>query len=220
MSCYSYPNSYGENFDWRNVKVPEVTGTSMSRAVEVAKYLNQNGGFTKEQAAACAGVYIDENDCNPTKVNTAERDGKGAKGTSGFGYGAGIASWTETNFKNTALTQAGFKEYTPIETLSLQDQCKMIIGNANGNMKKYYNALKRCANIEDASATAVCITGGTGYARKGVWSGNNHPTSTDGKMVSDVYCKSNNKRFGYSEYHCNLYGRRLQYARQVLKEMG
>lgn len=219
MACYRNTAS-GDSFKnvtngpWNNVKVPKVTGTALSRAVTVAKYLVENGGLTKVQAAAVVGVYIDENGCNPSSYNKAEKAGKGVKGTDGFGYGAGIGSWTFTDFKNKALTQAGFAQYTPIETLGLEDQAKMVIGNINGNMSYYYNALKRCVNIEDASATAVVITGGVGYVKKKAWQ--THPVASDGQHVSDVYCKANNKRFGYSEYHCNLYGRRLNYAKQVL----
>lgn len=221
MNCYTN-TSCGDssqnvtNGSWNNVKVPETSGTNMSRAITVAKYLIEHGGLTKEQAAAVVGVYIDENGCNPNTYMKAEKNGKGAKGTGGFGYGAGIASWTGTEFKNQALTQAGFAAYTAIETLSLEQQAQMVIGNMKGNMKTYYNALKRCQNIEDASATAVCITGGVGYSKN--WK--THPTAADGQHVSDVYCKSNNARFGPSEHHCNLYGRRLGYAKQVLAKLG
>lgn len=205
------------NGPWNNVKIPKASGTALSRAVTVANYLVENGGLTKVQAAAVVGVYIDENGCNPGTYNKAEKAGKGAKGTSGFGYGAGIASWTFTDFKNKALTQVGFPQFTPIETLSLEDQAKMVVGNINGNASYYYNALKRCASIEDASATAVVITGGVGFVNKNAWL--SHPVASDGQHVSDVYCKANNKRFGYSEHHCNLYARRLDYAKQVLAAM-
>ena len=220
MSCYN--TSAGEiqqnatNGSWDNVKVPKASGTALSRAVTVAKWLVNNGGLTKIQAAAIVGVYIDENHCDPTSYMKAEKQGKGAKGTSGFGYGAGIASWTGVVFKNTALQQAGFKPYTPIETLSLDQQSKMVLGNINGNMKRYYDALRRCNNIEDASATATIITGGIGYSKK--WK--THPTPDEAQRMSDIYGRSNDKRFGKSEHHWNLYGRRLGYAKQVLAMLG
>lgn len=216
MNCYDTSSSSG-NDSWRYAKVPKPTGTKMTRALEVAKYLMEYGGLTKIQAAAVVGVYIDENGCNPSTHMAAEKNGKGAKGTGGFGYGAGIASWTHTDFKNESLTQAGFAPYTAIETLSLQDQAKMVVGNIKGNLKTYYNALKRCTNIEDASATAVAITGGVGYVKKGRWK--THPIPEDGQHISDVYCRANNARFGESEHHCSLYGRRLAYAKQVLEEL-
>ncbi len=223
MNCYKDTKAGDSsqnvtNGPWNNVTIPKASGTALSRAVTVAKYLVQHGGLTKIQAAAVVGVYIDENGCNPGTYNKAEKAGRGAKGTGGFGYGAGIASWTFTDFKNKSLTQAGFPKYTAIEGLGLEDQAKMVIGNINGDMQIYFNALKRCKNIEDASATAVVITGGVGYVSKNAWK--THPVASDGQHVSDVYCKSNNRRFGYSEHHCNLYARRLGYAKQVLAELG
>ena len=219
MNCYNTSSGDSSqnvvNGSWRDVKVPKTSGTNMSRAIQVAKYLINNGGLTKIQAAAVVGVYIDENGCNPNTWMKAEKNGKGAKGTGGFGYGAGIASWTGTEFKNIALKQAGFSEYTPIEELGLDKQAKMVVGNINGNMKYYYNALKRCKNIEDASATAVCITGG--HTKQAKFK--THPTPADAQNVSNIYCKANNRRFGVSEHHCNLYGRRLGYAKQVLAEL-
>lgn len=213
MSCYGNINTNGS---WNNIKVPKTTGTVMERAVTVAKLLIENGGLTKIQAAAVVGVYIDENNCDPHSYMQAEKKGKGAKGTDNFGYGAGIASWTHTEFKNIALKQAGFAEFTPIETLSLEQQVQMVIGNINGNMKRYYSALKRCQNIEDASATAVIITGGVGYSKN--W--DTHPTPKEAQEMSDNYGKSNDKRFGKSPNHWNLYGRRLGYAKQVLTQLG
>jgi len=196
-------------------KPPKLNKAEVSRAVTVAKYLIANASLTKFQAAAVVGVYIDENHCNPNSHMAAEKAGKGAKGTGGFGYGAGIASWTGETFKNQALTQAGFAAYTPIENLSLEQQCKMVKGNIEGNMKTYYNALKRCETLEDASATCVIITGGVGYSKN--WK--THPTTADAKKCADIYCNSNNKRFGVSEHHCNLDKRRLWIAKQVLAQL-
>lgn len=221
MACYSN-TSCGDsqqnvtNGSWNGVKVPKATGTALSRAVTVAKWLVANGGLSKMQASAIVGVYIDENHCDPHSYMKAEKNGKGAKGTGGFGYGAGIASWTGEQFKNTALTQAGFAKFTPIETLGLEQQAKMVLGNINGNMKRYYDALRRCQNIEDASATCVIITGGVGYSKN--WK--THPTPADAQRMSDIYGRSNDKRFGKSAHHWNLYGRRLGYAKQVLAQLG
>jgi hypothetical protein len=75
----------------------------MDRAVKAAKYLVNNGNFTKEQASAIVGVMIDENKVDPASYMKAEKAGKGVKGTGGFGYGAGIGSWTFKNTKNKLL---------------------------------------------------------------------------------------------------------------------
>lgn len=217
MSCYN-TNASGDNSSngsWNNVTA-KTSGTALSRAVEVAKYLIANGGLTKIQASAVVGVYIDENHCDPHSYMSEEKKGKGAKGTSGFGYGAGIASWTHIQFKNVCLKQAGFAEYTPIESLSLEQQCKMVVGMVNGNQKRYFDALKRCNNIEDASATCVIITGGVGHSKN--WK--THPTPQEAQNMSEYYRKANDAKYGKSEHHGNAYGRRLSYAKQVLARLG
>lgn len=197
-------------------KVDNKPEAVMQRAVQVANNLYKNGRFTKEQAAAIAGVMIDENNVDPTSYNKAEKAGKGAKGTGGFGYGAGIGSWTFADAKNALLTASGYAANTPIESLSLDDQVKLLITDSNGRMKKYYDALRRTGNIEDASATAVLITGGVGKSKN--W--DTHPTTAEAKALSDWYGRSNDARFGKSPYHWNLDTRRLEYARRVLQRMG
>ncbi len=187
----------------------------IKRAILVAKYLMKNGGFTAIQAAAIVGVFIDENNCDPGEVMEAEKNGKGASGTGGNGYGAGIGSWTFESTKKQALKDAGFSENTKIESLTLQQQCDMVIATSQKSQKRYYDALKRCTTIEDASATAVCITGGVGFSKN--WS--THPTPAEAKALADHYGSSNDKRFGKSTYHWNLDKRRLNYAKQVLPQL-
>ena len=187
----------------------------MNRAVKAAKYLVNNGNFTKEQASAIVGVMIDENKVDPSSYMKAEKEGKGAKGTGGFGYGAGIGSWTFADNKNALLTAGGYRPNTPIESLSLEDQLRLFVIDSNGRNKKFYDALRRTNNIEDASATAVIITGGVGYSKN--W--NTHPTTIEAKAMSDLYGRSNDKRFGKSPYHWDLDKRRLNYAKQVLEQL-
>lgn len=188
----------------------------MDRAVRVANYLHEHGGFSKDQAAAIAGVMIDENNVDPTSYMKAEKAGKGAKGTGGFGYGAGIGSWTFADTKNALLKAGGYKPNTPIESLSLDEQANLLVLDSKGRMKRYYDALKRTNNIEDASATAVIITGGVGHSKN--WT--THPTTAEAKAMSDFYGRSNDRRFGKSAYHWNLDTRRLEYARRVRYLMG
>lgn len=187
----------------------------LDRAVSVAKYLVKNGNFSKEQASAIAGVMIDENGVNPSSYMKAEKSGKGAKGTNNFGYGAGIGSWTFEDNKNQLLKAGGYDPYTPIENLSLEEQCRLLVIDSNGRNKKYYDALRRCSNIEDASATAFMISGGVGHSRN--W--DTHPTQSEAKALSDWYGKSNDKRFGKSPHHWDLDKRRLNYAKQVLEKL-
>lgn len=198
------------------VKVSNKPKDVMDRAVRVANYLHQHGNFTKDQAAAIVGVMIDENNVDPTSYMKAEKAGKGAKGTGGFGYGAGIGSWTFADAKNALLKAGGYAPNTPIEGLSLDEQANLFVLDSNGRMKRYYDALRRTNNIEDASATAVIITGGVGHSKN--WT--THPTTAEAKAMSDFYGRSNDKRFGKSPYHWNLDTRRLEYARRVRYLMG
>ena len=214
-SSQSILNSDITNSDVASVPMGNAKHDQLARAVMVAKDLVLSGGFSPQQAAAIAGVFIDENGCNPHTYMKAEKAGKGAKGTGGFGYGAGIGSWTGEKFKNDLLVAGGFKPFTPIEKLSLADQTRLLLIDTAGRMKRYYNALKRTTNIEDAAATAVIITGGIGYSKN--WK--THPTIAEAKRMSDIYGASNDKRFGKSEHHWHLYERRLGYARQVLSEL-
>ena len=131
-----------------------VSGSALDRGVYIAKRLAEKGGFTKEQAAAIAGTMMDENKCDPSSYMKAEKAGKGAKGTDGNGYGAGIGSWTGA-LKQRVLAQAGYSPNTRIEDLSMDQQIDILIKDTQTGNKKYYDALRRCKTIEDASATSV-----------------------------------------------------------------
>ena len=200
--------TYGE-YDMENYPVEHNMEDGKKRAVLVANYLVENGNFTKEQAAAMAGVFLDENYCDPGEIMKAEyRKNKNS-------YGAGIGSWTYQSYKNQCLQDAGLPKNTPIETLTMQQQCDMLIANSQKSSSTYYNALRRCNNIEDASATAVVITGGVGFSNN--WS--THPTAADAKKLADTYGRNNDAKYGKSSYHWNLDQRRLQYAKEILAEM-
>lgn len=196
-----------------NIVVPMAAKDKLARALRVAQILVAKGGFTKVQAAAIVGVFIDENGCNPHSCMKAEKEGKGVKGTGGFGYGAGIGSWTGESYKNKLLSLIGRPPFTPIESLSLEEQANIVIQDTlNGPTASKYRGLKTCTTIEDASATCVCITGGFRWR-------NPHPIPQDAKEVSDIYGRSNDKNFGPSPYHWNLDKRRLGYAKQVLAKL-
>ena len=201
------------NLDMNNYPTGRTRKDGLQRSVLVAKYLMKYGGFTAEQAAAMAGVYLDENNCTPGDIMKAEKEGKGARGTGGNGYGAGIASWTFVKFKQQCLKDAGFPINTPIENLSMKQQCDMIIAMSQKSCKTYYNALKRCTTIEDASATAVIITGGVGYSKN--WK--THPTPAEAAHMAEIYGRSNDKRFGYSPHHWGGHIRRLNNAKEILQ---
>lgn len=195
--------------------------SSLERAVYVAKYLMKYGGLKDFQAAACAGVYMDENGCNPSKYMKAEAEGKGSPSTQNGGYGAGIGSWTGVKTKTRVLQSVGYDPDTKIESLPLNVQCEMVAKEINGHMKKYYDALKRTTNIEDASATAIFITGGIGYAQRedpNAWK--THPTWDAAVRTMEKLGTANDNRFGYSKHHHGGAERRLAKAKQVLQAMG
>lgn len=143
-----------------------------------------------DRAAAMVGVYWDENGCYPGEVMKDEY--KKNKNS----YGAGIGSWTSQAYKNECLKAAGLPANAPIESLTMKQQVDMIIAmSQKGENKTYYDALKRCDNIEDASATAVVITGGVGFSNN--WK--THPTQADAKKLSNWYANRNDNKYGYSD---------------------
>ena len=205
--------NYG-NIDMNNYPTDvNSRSAALDRGTLVAKYLMQNGGFTAEQAAALAGVYVDENGCYPGEMPGQLLNDEKAK--FGDGYGAGIGSWTTSEVKHTVLSDAGFATNTPIESLSLQQQCDMIIATSNKSNKTYYNALRRCSTLEDASATATVMTGGVGFSSN--WS--THPTQAEAKAMADYYAAANDRTYGYSEYHHNADTRRLETAREIYQRL-
>ena len=202
------------NLDMTNYPKGDSYEDGLARSILVAQYLVEKGGFTKEQAAALVGVYLDENNCDPGEVMQAEKDGYGAEGTGGNNYGAGIGSWTFN--KESSLEAAGFDPNTPIESLTLQQQCDMIIAESQSeDHKYYYDALRRCETLEDASATAVVMIGAPGFSDN--W--DTHPTPAEAKEVSDWYGASNDANYGASEYHWNLDVRRLENAQKIYENM-
>lgn len=218
VPCQS--NMYNLGEENANIKLSNGTEDAYKRASYVAKKLIESGEFNKVQACAIVGVFLDENACNPKLCCKAEKSGKGASyATQNFAYGAGIGSWTGTEYKNSCLRLIGEKPYTPIESLDIDKQIRIVIEDSKrGNNKEGYAQLRTCQTIEDASATAVCITGGfyEWYKMKKIQP---HPTPADAKRVSNIYCESNNRRFGKSEHHCNLDLRRLAYAKEVFKRI-
>ena len=110
---------------------------AIPRAVYVARYLMKHAGLKDFQAAACAGVYLDENKCKPSSYMKAEAEGKGSSSTQNGGYGAGIGSWTGVKTKTRVLNSVGYDANTKIESLPLNVQCEMVVREINGHNKKY-----------------------------------------------------------------------------------
>lgn len=176
---------------------------AFTRAVIAANYLYKHSNLSKEQAAAVAGVMLDENGCQPKAV--CKKDN-----------GAGIYSWTYDDYKNQCLKDAGFAPYTPIENLSFRQQCDVIVAMSNKSQKYYFNSLRRCNTIEDASYTAIVMAGGVAQTNhiKQSWK-NSHPNKADALDIQDIYIKTNGK----SDYTLNMVEHRLQNAKDIYAAM-
>lgn len=196
MSCHI--TSAGASFTFE-----EITSDQQKKnAIYIANHMINNASLTKVQAAAICGICMSESRCNPMSTNEKEK-----KTLPEGAYGAGITQWTHVDTKNKALTNAGFTAGTRIETLSLESQCKMLVGDSTKRLKTQYDTLKMCMTIEDATATAYCFTGGpywSEYKRK--W-GKEKLTERDALACAKHYGSNNGKPF----YE------RLNYATQILK---
>lgn len=189
-------NKTFDDFDIENYPKGKSSEDGLKRAVLVAKYLVNNGGFTKEQAAGLAGVFLDENNCDPSGVC--------------YDGGMGIQSWTGT-VKSQAMQAYGTN--TAICNLSLKEQCDMIIATAKPGafMNTYYDALKRCQTVEDASATAIVLTGGIGYSTSNQWK-TSHPTVQQAQNCINAYIRYN----GSSAYTLGAFNRRMENGQKIL----
>ena len=134
-------------------------------------------GLTKEQAAGIAGVLAAESGINPHSFNSAEKRGtyksSGAnnEGTpygtkhSAWSYGAGICQWTFCQRKEKAIMGGlGVSRNDAIriimnggiESLSLDQQVKMLAYELNSTYKSTLQGIRKCKNASQAAATYYC----------------------------------------------------------------
>jgi len=190
----------------------------IQNAVKTVWYLVNKGGFSKVQAVAQVGVYLDENRCRPESYMKAEKAGNGssfATGGNGNKYGAGIASLTGST-KFHYLEAAGLPDTTKVENMSLEQQCDMIIkATRSSKYSPYFNILRQCKNLEEASATSFFITSGIGGWQNGRWS--SPPTLQAARQRAEAVGNANDKRYGYSKYHHGGFDRRYNMAKALLK---
>lgn len=136
-----------------------LSGDKLARAREAVKYL-MKFGLSKTAACASVAVFLSENGCTPNKVCNKEAEGKGSEYTKNGGYGAGIASWTGVEHKAKCLALLGLPASTKIETLSMEQQCKMyalelLSKTGNTTCNKILTG-----NLEEASVAAMFKTHG------------------------------------------------------------
>ena len=153
------------------------SGETKANGEAVIRSLMNDMGLTKEQAAGIAGVMTAESGVNPHIVNKGEKAGtyksSGAnnEGTpygtkhSPWSYGAGICQWTFTDRKEKAIMGGlGVSRDEAIriikgggiESLSLDQQIKMLEYELNTSYKYTLQGLRKCSNASQAAATFYC----------------------------------------------------------------
>lgn len=153
------------------------SGQSKANGLKVIESLMSLLGLTKEQAAGIAGVLTSESGVNPNIVNKGEKLGTyksssaNNEGTpygtkhSPWSYGAGICQWTFCDRKENVImgglnvTRERAKEIIingGIESLSLDDQIKMLAYELKTTYKATLEGIKKCKKPEESAATFYC----------------------------------------------------------------
>lgn len=171
-------DSGGENYGVFGDTAPILTSKqSKDNANKVIQALMQELGLTKAQAAGIAGVLTAESGVNPNIFNKGEKNGTYKSSSANnegkpygdkhcpWSYGAGICQWTFTQRKETAIAGGlGISKQSAkniiinggIESLSLNDQIKMLIYELKTAYKATLQGIKKCNSPEDAAATYYC----------------------------------------------------------------
>ena len=91
---------------------------------------------------------------------------------------------------------------------------------SNGSEKYYFNGLRRCDNVQDASYTAIVMIGGTHMTPRitNSWKGG-HPDRQDALAIQSHYYNVNKNRVDDITYCTEMVDRRSRYAREILAEM-
>jgi len=190
------------------------------------EYLRDNLGWADYMCAALVGCMMAESNIIPSAINKGEKNGTltsssacnkntpyGTK-TSPWAYGAGIIQWTFTDRKEKAL-MVGLKmnlqqaqefiKTKGIETLSLIDQLKMVVGEIKDGMYKsnFGIVITKCQTLKEAVAAVYCRYLG-GFSSK-----TNVPNDSDIKRLDKAYDAANSKAI-------SGFNTRLKYANQVL----
>lgn len=150
------------------------SGQTKINALKVISMLMNDLGLTKAQAAGIAGVLTAESNVNPHIFNKGEKNGtykaSGANNEgapyghkhSPWSYGAGIVQWTFTDRKEKAIMgglgmsreqAVNIITHGGIESLSLEQQVKMLEYELNTTYKYTLAAIKKCTTAQQAAAT-------------------------------------------------------------------
>ena len=162
--------------------IPDKDSRAIARGVYIARKLSSIMGINLMQACGIAGYCMKESGCNPKSVNITEKAGTSnisnsyAKG--GNNYGAGIAQWTGAAFKNQNLAVIGVAANTPIESLSMDQQCEMYGRGELGKACLKYDLAK--AETLDVAVCIACIQGhGSAHAQNAYREANGNVNSKE-----------------------------------------
>jgi hypothetical protein len=184
----------------------------MLRGVYAARYLMNALGLQDFQAAAWAGVSVDENGCTPNKVCKAEKNNQGSQGTRNGMYGAGIGSSTGAS-KEKLEKQMGKK----FEDATMDDQLNILADKYR--RKPYYKYWKQSRNLQEATAVAIFMFHGGKVSNTQMFRWERMPSWNMAVSALNWAGQANANRFTngvMSSYHKNAAQRRLQYAQEIL----
>lgn len=153
------------------------SGQTKSNALVVISTLVKELGLTKEQAAGVAGVMTAESQINPAIFNKDEKNGTYKSSSANnegkpygdehcpWSYGAGICQWTFCNRKENAIMGGLGVDRNEaikiikgggIESLTLEQQLKMLMYELKTSYRYTYEGLKKCKTASQAAATFYC----------------------------------------------------------------
>lgn len=143
MACYENTKSDSTNYD-EGAERAYLGDTIMEKAIKVVEWLMKYGGYTKFQAAAMAGVAMQESKFKTSILNSST----GA---------TGLFQWIPKYHKS-MLRCAGWPEDTKMASLSLEQQVKFecdYLKSTCGHNNKANELLKSTGNLHDA----LCVFG-------------------------------------------------------------
>lgn len=180
------------------------TYSNNNNAEIVISTLMADLGLTRSQAAGITGVLEAESGINPQAFNSKEKNGTYSSSSannqgkqyghknSPWSYGAGIGQWTFTDRKEKAIMGGlglnqdeaiNLIKTKGIESLSLEQQIKMLEYELTNNYKNTLEGIKKCTNASDAAATFYC------HAIAGYSSSKEKATLDEIKQMNKKYSK-------------------------------
>lgn len=186
-------------FTWseKDLNVLNTDGSNQDKQRVASKYLQENLGLTKEQAAALVGIWQAESNFNLRAVNQAEKAGKNSA-VKASQYGIGIGQWTHSrhdDFVNYINAHGG--------NYSLKNQLDFAIDEIKTKYPEFLSNLKNASNVREA----------TGYAYVQYVGANERNI----KDINDLEARITKVANRYMRKHVGLYGKATNGFEQRLK---